>query len=112
LVSVGRAVGGCLRTPAAVNAEIDGADIIYKNYYHLGIAVGTEKGLVVPVVRDCDQKSLAQIEKEIADLGRRAREGTLKIEEMQGGTFTITNGGDYGLELTKAIRTAHATWSR
>src|SRR5215510_3443594 len=79
----------------AVNAEIDGADIIYKNYYHIGIAVGTERGLVVPVVRDCDQKSLAQIEKEIADFGRRARDGALKIEEMQGGTFTITNGGIY-----------------
>src|SRR5262245_26194898 len=79
-----------LKEIPAVNAEIDGGDIIYKNYYHVGIAVGTERGLVVPVVRDCDQKSLAQIEKEIADFGRRAREGALKIEEMQGGTFTIT----------------------
>ena len=69
-----------LKEIPAVNAEIDGADLVYKNYYHVGIAVGTEKGLVVPVVRDCDLKSLAQIEKEIADFGRRAREGLLKIE--------------------------------
>src|ERR1700757_3284421 len=92
-----------LKELPAVNAEIDGNDIIYKNYYHIGVAVGTEKGLVVPVVRDCDQKSLAQIEKEIADLGRRARDGTLKIEEMQGGTFTISNGGVYGSPIAAAI---------
>src|SRR5262249_37804273 len=85
-----------LKDIPAVNGEIDGSDIIYKNYYHIGVAVGTEKGLVVPVVRDCDQKSLAQIEKDIADFGRRARDGALKIEEMQGGTFTISNGGVYG----------------
>jgi 2-oxoglutarate dehydrogenase E2 component (dihydrolipoamide succinyltransferase) len=90
----------------AVNAEIDGADIIYKNYYHIGIAVGTERGLVVPVVRDCDQKSLAQIEKEIGDFGRRARDGALKIEEMQGGTFTITNGGVYGSLMSTPILNA------
>jgi 2-oxoglutarate dehydrogenase E2 component (dihydrolipoamide succinyltransferase) len=90
----------------AVNAEIDGADIIYKNYYHIGIAVGTERGLVVPVLRDCDQKSLAQIEKEIADFGRRARDGALKIEEMQGGTFTITNGGVYGSLMSTPILNA------
>jgi 2-oxoglutarate dehydrogenase E2 component (dihydrolipoamide succinyltransferase) len=90
----------------AVNAEIDGADIIYKNYYHIGIAVGTERGLVVPVLRDCDQKSLAQIEKEIADFGRRARDGTLKIEDMQGGTFTITNGGVYGSLMSTPILNA------
>src|SRR5262249_10521864 len=70
--------------------------IVYKNYYHIGIAVGTERGLVVPVVRDCDAKSLGEIEKAVADFGRRARDSTLKIEEMQGGTFTITNGGGYG----------------
>src|SRR5215469_5449021 len=70
-----------LKDIPAVNGEIDGSDIIYKNYYHIGVAVGTEKGLVVSVVRDCDQKSLAQIEKDIADFGRRARDGTLKIEE-------------------------------
>ena len=85
-----------LKELPAVNAEIDGADLIYKNYYHVGVAVGTEKGLVVPVVRDCDQKSIAEIEKEIAGYGRKARDGQLKIEEMQGGTFTISNGGVYG----------------
>ncbi len=90
----------------AVNAEIDGSDIIYKNYYHLGIAVGTDKGLVVPVVRDCDQKSLAEIEKQIASFGRRARDGQLKIEEMQGGTFTITNGGIYGSLMSTPILNA------
>ena len=95
-----------LKEIPAVNAEIDGTDIIYKNYYHVGIAVGTERGLVVPVVRDCDQKSLAQIEKEIADFGRRAREGALKIEEMQGGTFTITNGGVYGSLMSTPILNA------
>jgi 2-oxoglutarate dehydrogenase E2 component (dihydrolipoamide succinyltransferase) len=95
-----------LKDIPAVNAEIDGDDIIYKNYYHIGVAVGTEKGLVVPVVRDCDQKSLAQIEKEIADLGRRARDGTLKIEEMQGGTFTISNGGVYGSLMSTPILNA------
>jgi 2-oxoglutarate dehydrogenase E2 component (dihydrolipoamide succinyltransferase) len=95
-----------LKEIPAVNAEIDGTDLIYKNYYHIGIAVGTEKGLVVPVVRDCDIKSLAQIEKEIADLGRRARDGALKIEEMQGGTFTITNGGVYGSLMSTPILNA------
>jgi 2-oxoglutarate dehydrogenase E2 component (dihydrolipoamide succinyltransferase) len=92
-----------LKELPAVNAEIDGQDIVYKNYYHLGIAVGTEKGLVVPVVRDCDQLGLAQIEKAISDFGRRAREGQLKIEEMQGGTFTITNGGVYGSLMSTPI---------
>ena len=90
----------------AVNAEIDGADVIYKNYYHIGIAVGTERGLVVPVVRDCDRKSLAAIEQEIAGFGRRARDGALKIEEMQGGTFTITNGGVYGSLMSTPILNA------
>src|SRR5262245_50855254 len=101
-----RACVQALHEIPAVNAEIDGADIIYKNYYHVGIAVGTERGLVVPVVRDCDQKSLAQIEKEIADFGRRARDGALKIEEMQGGTFTITNGGVYGSLMSTPILNA------
>src|SRR5712692_2385406 len=82
-----RACVQALKEIPAVNAEIDGADIIYKNYYHVGIAVGTERGLVVPVVRDCDAKSLGDIEKEIAGYGRRARDGQLKIEEMQGGTY-------------------------
>jgi 2-oxoglutarate dehydrogenase E2 component (dihydrolipoamide succinyltransferase) len=95
-----------LKDIPAVNAEIDGGDIIYKNYYHIGVAVGTDKGLVVPVVRDCDQKSLAQIEKDIADFGRRARDGTLKIEEMQGGTFTISNGGVYGSLMSTPILNA------
>src|SRR6266849_4681575 len=101
-----RACVQALKEIPAVNAEIDGADIIYKNYYHVGIAVGTEKGLVVPVVRDAETKSLAQIEKEIADFGRRAREGALKIEEMQGGTFTITNGGIYGSLMSTPILNA------
>ena len=95
-----------LKDVPAVNAEIDGSDIVYKNYYHIGIAVGTDKGLVVPVVRDCDRKSLAEIEKEIAGLGRRARDGQLKIEEMQGGTFTITNGGIYGSLMSTPILNA------
>jgi 2-oxoglutarate dehydrogenase E2 component (dihydrolipoamide succinyltransferase) len=95
-----------LKDVPAVNAEIDGADLIYKNYYHMGIAVGTEKGLVVPVVRDCDHKSLAEVEKTIADFGRRARDGALKIEEMQGGTFTITNGGVYGSLMSTPILNA------
>jgi 2-oxoglutarate dehydrogenase E2 component (dihydrolipoamide succinyltransferase) len=95
-----------LKDVPAVNAEIDGSDIVYKNYYHIGIAVGTDKGLVVPVVRDCDRKSLAEIEKEIASFGRRARDGQLKIEEMQGGTFTITNGGIYGSLMSTPILNA------
>jgi len=101
-----RACVQALHDLPAVNAEIDGADIIYKNYYHIGIAVGTERGLVVPVLRDCDQKSLAVIEKEISDFGRRARDGALKIEEMQGGTFTITNGGVYGSLMSTPILNA------
>ncbi len=95
-----------LKEIPAVNAEIDGTDIIYKNYYHIGIAVGTERGLVVPVVRDCDVKSIAEIEKTISDFGRRARDGTLKIEDMQGGTFTITNGGIYGSLMSTPILNA------
>jgi 2-oxoglutarate dehydrogenase E2 component (dihydrolipoamide succinyltransferase) len=95
-----------LKDVPAVNAEIDGTDIIYKNYYHIGIAVGTDRGLVVPVARDCDHKSIAEIEKAIADYGRRARDGQLKIEEMQGGTFTITNGGIYGSLMSTPILNA------
>jgi 2-oxoglutarate dehydrogenase E2 component (dihydrolipoamide succinyltransferase) len=101
-----RACVQALKEVPAVNAEIDGADIVYKNYYHVGVAVGTEKGLVVPVVRDCDRKSLAQIEKEIAGFGRRARDGELKIEDMQGGTFTISNGGVYGSLMSTPILNA------
>jgi 2-oxoglutarate dehydrogenase E2 component (dihydrolipoamide succinyltransferase) len=95
-----------LKDIPAVNAEIDGTDLIYKNYYHIGVAVGTDKGLVVPVVRDCDHKSIAEIEKAIADFGRRARDGQLKIDEMQGGTFTITNGGIYGSLMSTPILNA------
>ena len=101
-----RACVQALKDIPAVNAEIDGGDVIYKNYYHIGVAVGTEKGLVVPVIRDCDQKSLAQIEKDISDAGKRAREGQLKIEDMQGGTFTISNGGVYGSLMSTPILNA------
>jgi len=95
-----------LKEIPAVNAEIDGADLVYKNYYHIGIAVGTDKGLVVPVVREADHLGIAAIEKTIADFGRRARDGKLKIEEMQGGTFTITNGGIYGSLMSTPILNA------
>ncbi|MGE3146507.1 MAG: 2-oxoglutarate dehydrogenase complex dihydrolipoyllysine-residue succinyltransferase [Pseudorhodoplanes sp.] len=95
-----------LKEIPAVNAEIDGTDLIYKNYYHVGVAVGTDKGLVVPVVRDCDRKSIAEIEKNIGEFGRRARDGALKIEEMQGGTFTISNGGVYGSLMSTPILNA------
>jgi len=95
-----------LKEIPAVNAEIDGADLVYKNYYHVGIAVGTDKGLIVPVVRDCDRLSVAEIERAIADLGRRARDGQLKLEELQGGTFTITNGGIYGSLMSTPILNA------
>src|SRR5919108_5463503 len=95
-----------LREIPSVNAEIDGQDIIYKNYYHIGMAVGTDKGLVVPVVREADRLSLAEIEAQISDFGRRARDGKLGIEEMQGGTFTITNGGVYGSLLSTPILNA------
>jgi 2-oxoglutarate dehydrogenase E2 component (dihydrolipoamide succinyltransferase) len=89
-----------------VNAEIDGTDLVYKNYYHIGVAVGTDKGLVVPVVRDADQLSIAEIEKKIAEFGKRARDGHLTIDEMQGGTFTISNGGIYGSLLSTPILNA------
>ena len=82
------------------------ADIVYKNYYHIGVAVGTDKGLVVPVVRDADQLSLADVEMTIADFGQRARSGKLGIEDMQGGTFTISNGGVYGSMLSTPILNA------
>jgi 2-oxoglutarate dehydrogenase E2 component (dihydrolipoamide succinyltransferase) len=101
-----RACVAALKDIPAVNAEIDGTDLIYKNYYHVGVAVGTERGLVVPVVRDCDQKSLAEIEKTIAEYGKRARDGALKIEDMQGGTFTISNGGVYGSLMSTPILNA------
>jgi 2-oxoglutarate dehydrogenase E2 component (dihydrolipoamide succinyltransferase) len=95
-----------LKEIPAVNAEIDGTDLVYKNYYHIGVAVGTDKGLVVPVVRDCDIKSIAEIEKNIGEFGRKARDGSLKIEEMQGGTFTISNGGIYGSLMSTPILNA------
>jgi len=90
----------------AVNAEIDGEDIVYKNYYHIGIAVGAERGLVVPVLRDADRMSLAEIEGTIADFGARARSGKLGLEELQGGTFTISNGGIFGSLLSTPILNA------
>ncbi|MGD0720765.1 MAG: 2-oxoglutarate dehydrogenase complex dihydrolipoyllysine-residue succinyltransferase [Roseiarcus sp.] len=95
-----------LKEVPAVNAEIDGADLVFKNYYHLGIAVGTDKGLVVPVVRDADRLGIAGIEKTIADFGKRARDGQLRIDELQGGTFTITNGGIYGSLMSTPILNA------
>jgi 2-oxoglutarate dehydrogenase E2 component (dihydrolipoamide succinyltransferase) len=101
-----RACVHALKDIPAVNAEIDGTDIVFKNYYHIGVAVGTDKGLVVPVVRDADQLSLAGIENKIGDLGRRARDGQPKIDEMQGGTFTITNGGVYGSLMSTPILNA------
>ena len=90
----------------AVNAEIDGDDLVYKNYYNIGVAVGTDRGLVVPVVRDADRLSLAGIEKAIADLGKKARDGSMKIEDLQGGTFTISNGGVYGSLMSTPILNA------
>ncbi|MCZ2157831.1 2-oxoglutarate dehydrogenase complex dihydrolipoyllysine-residue succinyltransferase [Bartonella sp. 220] len=101
-----KAVCYALKELPAVNAEIDGTDIIYKNYVNAGIAVGTDKGLVVPVVRDADQMSLAEIEKEIGRLGRLARDGKLAVSDMQGGTFTITNGGVYGSLMSTPILNA------
>jgi 2-oxoglutarate dehydrogenase E2 component (dihydrolipoamide succinyltransferase) len=95
-----------LKEIPAVNAEIDGADLVYKNYYHVGIAVGTDKGLIVPVVRDADKLSIAEVEKTIAALGKRARDGQLTLEELQGGTFTITNGGIYGSLMSTPILNA------
>ncbi|MBV9540808.1 MAG: dihydrolipoyllysine-residue succinyltransferase, partial [Alphaproteobacteria bacterium] len=86
-----------------VNAEIEGDDIVYKNYYDMGVAVSTERGLVVPVVRDADQLSLAGIEAKINDFGLRARDNKLKLEELQGGTFTISNGGVFGSLMSTPI---------
>ncbi|MCI5059576.1 MAG: 2-oxoglutarate dehydrogenase complex dihydrolipoyllysine-residue succinyltransferase [Alphaproteobacteria bacterium] len=87
----------------AVNAEIQGDELVYKNYYDIGVAVSTPQGLVVPVVRDCDEKSMAQIERDIIDVGTRARDGKIAIEEMQGGTFTVTNGGIFGSLMSTPI---------
>jgi 2-oxoglutarate dehydrogenase E2 component (dihydrolipoamide succinyltransferase) len=101
-----RACIAALKEVPDVNAEIDGGDIIYKNHYDIGVAVGTDKGLVVPVVRDADAMSLAEIEKAIGALGKKARDGKLAIEDMQGGTFTITNGGVYGSLMSTPILNA------
>ncbi len=98
-----KAVIVALKELPAVNAEIDGDDIVYKNHYDIGVAVGTEHGLVVPVVRDADRMSFAEIEKTIAEYGRKAREGKLTIEELSGGTFTISNGGVYGSLMSTPI---------
>ncbi|MDQ0466213.1 2-oxoglutarate dehydrogenase E2 component (dihydrolipoamide succinyltransferase) [Caulobacter ginsengisoli] len=101
-----RACVAALKQVPDVNAEIDGQDLIYKNHYDIGVAVGTEKGLVVPVVRDADAMSLAGIEKAIGALGKKARDGHLAIEDMQGGTFTISNGGVYGSLMSTPILNA------
>ncbi|KZK88996.1 Dihydrolipoyllysine-residue succinyltransferase component of 2-oxoglutarate dehydrogenase complex [Pseudovibrio sp. Ad46] len=101
-----KAITHALKEIPAVNAEIDGTDIIYKNYAHIGVAVGTPKGLVVPVVRDADQMSIAEIEKEIGNLGRKGRDGKLSMADMQGGTFTVSNGGVYGSLMSSPILNA------
>jgi len=101
-----RACIAALKDVPDVNAEIDGQDLVYKNHYDIGVAVGTEKGLVVPVVRDADALSLAGIEKAIGELGKKARDGRLSIEDMQGGTFTISNGGVYGSLMSTPILNA------
>jgi 2-oxoglutarate dehydrogenase E2 component (dihydrolipoamide succinyltransferase) len=101
-----KAVVHALKELPAVNAEIDGDDIIYKNYAHIGVAVGTDKGLVVPVLRDADTLSIAEIEKQIGVLGKKARDGALSMADMQGGTFTISNGGVYGSLMSTPILNA------
>jgi len=101
-----KAVTHALKEIPAVNAEIDGTDIIYKNFCHIGVAVGTDKGLVVPVVRNADEMSIADIEKEIGRLGKAARDGQLSMADMQGGTFTISNGGVYGSLMSTPILNA------
>ncbi|WP_169195761.1 2-oxoglutarate dehydrogenase complex dihydrolipoyllysine-residue succinyltransferase [Devosia sp. MC1541] len=101
-----KAVVQALKEIPAVNAEIDGDELIYKKYAHIGVAVGTDKGLVVPVVRNADQMSIAEIEKEIGNLGKKARDGQLSMADMQGGTFTISNGGVYGSLMSTPILNA------
>ncbi|QFY61613.1 2-oxoglutarate dehydrogenase complex dihydrolipoyllysine-residue succinyltransferase [Rhizobium grahamii] len=101
-----KAITHALKELPAVNAEIDGTDIIYKNFCHIGMAVGTDKGLVVPVIRDADQMSIAEVEKELARLAKAARDGSLSMADMQGGTFTITNGGVYGSLMSSPILNA------
>ena len=104
--STRRVCSAALKAVPAVNAEIDGTDLIYKNHYDIAVAVGTDRGLVAPVVRDADALSLAEIEKTIAELGKRARDGTLSLEDLQGGTFTISNGGVYGSLMSTPILNA------
>jgi 2-oxoglutarate dehydrogenase E2 component (dihydrolipoamide succinyltransferase) len=101
-----KATIAALKEIPAINAEIDGQDLIYKNHYDIGVAVGTEKGLVVPVIRDADAMSLADVEKAIAAYGKKARDGALAIEDLQGGTFTISNGGVYGSLMSTPILNA------
>ncbi|MVA24119.1 2-oxoglutarate dehydrogenase complex dihydrolipoyllysine-residue succinyltransferase [Agrobacterium vitis] len=101
-----KAVTHALKELPAVNAEIDGTDIIYKNYCHVGMAVGTDKGLVVPVIRDADQMSISEVEKDLGRLAKAARDGSLSMADMQGGTFTITNGGVYGSLMSSPILNA------
>jgi 2-oxoglutarate dehydrogenase E2 component (dihydrolipoamide succinyltransferase) len=101
-----KAVTHALKEIPAVNAEIDGTDIIYKNYCNIAVAVGTDKGLVVPVVRNADEMTIAEIEKEIGRLGKAARDGQLSVADMQGGTFTISNGGVYGSLMSTPILNA------
>ncbi|RNC96937.1 MAG: 2-oxoglutarate dehydrogenase complex dihydrolipoyllysine-residue succinyltransferase [Oricola sp.] len=101
-----KAVTHALKEIPSVNAEIDGTDIIFKNYAHIGVAVGTDKGLVVPVVRDADRMSIAEVELEIGRLGKAARDGNLSMADMQGGTFTISNGGVYGSLMSSPILNA------
>ena len=101
-----RACVAALKAVPDVNAQIDGADLVYKNHYDIGVAVGTDRGLVVPVLRDADKMSLAAIETAVAALGRKAREGSLSIDELQGGTFTLSNGGVYGSLVSTPILNA------
>ncbi len=101
-----KACTNALKEIPAVNGEIDGTDLVYKNYYHIGVAVGTDKGLVVPVLRDADQMGFAQVEQTIANYGKKARDGQLSMDDMQGGTFTISNGGVYGSLMSTPILNA------
>jgi 2-oxoglutarate dehydrogenase E2 component (dihydrolipoamide succinyltransferase) len=101
-----RACVAALKAVPDVNAQIDGADLVYKNHYDIGVAVGTDRGLVVPVLRDADTMTLAAIESAVTSLGRKAREGSLTIDDLQGGTFTISNGGVYGSLLSTPILNA------
>ena len=98
-----KAVVEALKSVPAVNGRIEGEEIVENHFYDIGVAVGTEKGLIVPVIRDCDQKSFAQIEKDIVDYATKARDGKLGLPDLQGGVFTITNGGIYGSLLSTPI---------